>query len=98
GDMLELGNFADAAHQAIGRLATQLGIDTVLAVGQFAEQVALGVGDEPGRVRTFRTVAELLEALPGLLRAGDRVLVKGSRKMNLEQVTEFLVRRDREDL
>ncbi len=97
GDMLELGEFADAAHQAIGRLATQLGIDTVLAVGQYAEHVARGVGDGvTARARTFGTVAELLEALPRLVQAGDRILVKGSRKLSLEHVTEFLMRRDRE--
>lgn len=97
GDMLELGDFADAAHQAIGRLATQLGIEAVFAVGQYAGAVARGAGDgQPRQVRTFDTVAQLLAALPRLVQAGDRILVKGSRKMNLEQVTEFLMRRDRE--
>lgn len=99
GDMLELGDYAASAHQAIGRLATQLGIDAVIAVGEYAEYVAQGVreGRSDAQVMTFRTVAELLRDLPAFLRAGDGVLVKGSRKLNLEQVTEFLVRREETD-
>lgn len=92
GDMLELGEFAPAAHQAIGRLAAQLGIDTVIAVGDYAGHVAEGVRE--GRAETipmYRTVPELLAHLPAMLQEGDGLLVKGSRKLNLEQVTDFLL-------
>ncbi|MDP3722239.1 MAG: UDP-N-acetylmuramoyl-tripeptide--D-alanyl-D-alanine ligase [Candidatus Omnitrophota bacterium] len=93
GDMLELGAYAPSAHQAIGHLATRLGVDTVLAVGQYAEDVAEGVHHGRGDgVATYRTVPELIEQLPQMLREGDGLLVKGSRKLNLEQVTDFLIR------
>jgi UDP-N-acetylmuramyl pentapeptide synthase len=93
GDMLELGSYAPSAHQAIGRLATQLGIDAVIAVGQYAECVAQGVREvRAAGVTTYRTVAELLHSLPEILQQGDGLLVKGSRKLNLEQVTDFLLR------
>jgi len=96
GDMLELGDFAPSAHQAIGRLATQLGIDAVIAVGQYADCVAQGVREaRPEAVVTYETVPELLAHLPQLLQQGDGLLVKGSRKLNLEQVTDFLLQRDR---
>jgi len=96
GDMLELGDYAPSAHQAIGRLATQLGIDAVIAVGQYADCVAQGVREgRPDGIMTYRTVSELLQHLPEFLQQGDGLLIKGSRKMNMEQVTEFLVRRDR---
>lgn len=97
GDMLELGVFAPSAHQAIGRLATQLGIDAVIAVGEFAENVAQGVREvRPDGVTTYRTVQELMEKLPDMLQQGDGLLVKGSRKLNLEQVTDFLVQHQAE--
>lgn len=96
GDMLELGSYAPAAHEAIGRLATQLGIDQVIAVGEYAECVARGVKEtRESAVATYRTVQELLEGLPSMLQTGDGVLVKGSRRLNLEQVTEFLLERHR---
>lgn len=92
GDMLELGEFAPSAHQAIGRMATRMGIDAVIAVGEFAGDVAQGVREShPDAVTTYRTVQELLEALPAMLQAGDGLLVKGSRKLNLERVTDFLL-------
>ncbi len=99
GDMLELGSFAPAAHEAIGRLATQLGIDEIIAVGEYADHVARGVQDTrrstPAGITTYRTVDELLHGLPSILRRGDGVLVKGSRRLHLEQVAEFLVQRSR---
>ena len=92
GDMLELGEYAPSAHQAIGRLATQLGIDQVMAVGEYAENVAQGVREERrDNVTTYRTVQELLQQLPSVLQRGDGLLVKGSRRLSLEQVTNFLV-------
>ncbi len=109
GDMLELGADASSAHQAIGRLAARLGIDEVLAVGMYAEDVARGVreggedtspNDTPARtpmavnghnVRTYRTVQELIEHLPGIVQRGDGLLIKGSRALHLEQVTALLL-------
>jgi len=92
GDMLELGDYAPAAHQAIGRMAGQLGVDEVLAVGEFSEFVARGVREaQSAIVTTFQTVSELLQSLPTRLQHGDGLLVKGSRRMNLEQVTEYLL-------
>ena len=90
--MLELGAHAPSAHQAVGRLATQLGIDAVIAIGEYANYVAQGVREgRPDGVSTYRTVSEVLPQLPRLLRAGDGLLIKGSRKLSLEHVTEFLV-------
>ena len=92
GDMLELGAFAPAAHQAIGRLCVQAGADRVIAVGEFAEEIGKGVAQVGSiEVMVFRTVAELLPHLATLLRPGDGVLVKGSRKLQLEQVTMALL-------
>jgi UDP-N-acetylmuramoyl-tripeptide--D-alanyl-D-alanine ligase len=96
GDMLELGAYAASAHQAIGRLAVQLGIDTVIAVGDYADHVAQGVREGRAEtITTYRTVQELLRQLPAMLQEGDGLLIKGSRKLNLEQVTEFLLQRYR---
>ena len=91
GDMLELGDYTASAHRAIGRLATQLRIDEILAVGQYAGEVAEGAREGGvDSVLTYRTVPELLADLPSRLQQGDGLLVKGSRKLNLERVTDFL--------
>jgi UDP-N-acetylmuramoyl-tripeptide--D-alanyl-D-alanine ligase len=98
GDMLELGSYAETAHQAIGRLATQLGIDEVVAVGQYADDVARGVREaRQDGITAYRTVPELIQRLPHLLQRGDGLLVKGSRRLNLEQVTDFIVQHYRDE-
>ena len=94
GDMLELGDFAPSAHEAVGRMASRFGIHTVLAVGQFAECVASGARDAAFEVSVFETVDDLLGRLAEVVRPGDGILVKGSRKLQLERVTSFLLERD----
>ena len=42
------------------------------------------------RARHFETKAELIAALPGLIRRGDNVLVKASLGMHLEDAAEAL--------
>lgn len=91
GDMLELGPFAPTAHQAIGRLAAHLGIDVIMAVGSFASQIAQGAAEaQHAGTTTYGSVEELLPKLPSVIRRGDGVLIKGSRNLQLERVTEFL--------
>jgi UDP-N-acetylmuramoyl-tripeptide--D-alanyl-D-alanine ligase len=92
GDMLELGEDAPLAHQTIGRLAMQVGVDVVVAVGSFAAEVAKGAATRDHITpMTCRTVEELQGLLPTILQAGDGLLIKGSRKMQLERVTDFLL-------
>jgi UDP-N-acetylmuramoyl-tripeptide--D-alanyl-D-alanine ligase len=91
GDMMELGLATAAAHQAIGSLAARYGIELVVAVGAYASDVVRGVAASQGtQTLTYRTVEELLAQLPTMVRDGDSLLVKGSRKMRLEQVTAQL--------
>ncbi|MBI3320144.1 MAG: UDP-N-acetylmuramoyl-tripeptide--D-alanyl-D-alanine ligase [Candidatus Omnitrophica bacterium] len=94
GDMLELGAFAQGAHQTIGRLTAQLGIEVLIAVGAHAEDMTQGASElARQQLHTFRTVPELLEQLPGIIHEGDAILLKGSRRLQLEQVTDFLLQR-----
>ena len=42
GDMLELGEYADAEHEALGALAADVGLDLLVAVGPASEALAAG--------------------------------------------------------
>lgn len=91
GDMLELGQYATAAHRAIGRMIAELPADQLLAVGRFAADMAQGASERPGLpVQTFRTVEELLPQVRALVQRGDGLLIKGSRNIKLEQVVTAL--------
>lgn len=88
GDMLELGTTAEAEHMAVGSLAADAGITEVIAVGSFAEHIRQGAerGGITARVAERDDIAASLD-----LRAGDVVIIKGSRGIGLEAVAEALI-------
>lgn len=93
GDMGELGDAAPAAHRGAGRLAAELRLDGLFALGEHAGEVAAGAieaGLAPARVFAGKDPAELAARLREALHAGDRVLVKGSRSMRMERIVQAL--------
>jgi UDP-N-acetylmuramoyl-tripeptide--D-alanyl-D-alanine ligase len=88
GDMLELGPEEAAYHAEIGAHAANVGVDVLLAVGPRSVATAAAFGGETHPAPDAATAAALA---PGLLQAGDTVLVKGSRGVGLEAVTQALL-------
>jgi UDP-N-acetylmuramoyl-tripeptide--D-alanyl-D-alanine ligase len=88
GEMLELGDGSPDAHLDVGHLAAELGIDRVVAVGAGAAGIAEGAGD---RGTAVADVDEALRELSAWLTPADVVLVKASRSVRLERVTEGLL-------
>ena len=88
GDMGELGDFADASHQEIGRYARDHHIDRLFATGKFSALAveAFGSGGE-----WFADTEALSRAVNAELTREVCVLVKGSRSNRLERVVEALV-------
>ncbi len=94
GDMGELGATAEGAHRELGARAAALGVDGLFALGKHAGVVcdaARAAGLPATRTRAAATHEEVADALRGELRAGDVVLVKGSRSMRMERVVEALL-------
>jgi UDP-N-acetylmuramoyl-tripeptide--D-alanyl-D-alanine ligase len=87
GDMLELGPDAGRYHREIGEYAAARGVQLLVTVGALAAEMRPGFAGEAHSVDDPIAAAELLEAL---LREGDTVLVKGSRRLGLERVAETL--------
>lgn len=88
GDMLELGDDAPDQHERMGRLAGELGIDEVIAVGDHADQVVAGVRSAGGAARAM-AAAEVAGRIA--LGPMDVVLVKASRGMALERVADQIL-------
>lgn len=78
GDMLELGGDAARLHRETGELARRSGA-LLLTVGELSRNMG-GTHFESRRA--------LIDALPGLLHPGDCVLVKASRGMAFEEISE----------
>lgn len=88
GDMLELGAAESAHHEELGRRAAAAGVDLLVTVGERARAAATAFA---GEVHAAADAAEAAELVPPLIAAGDTILVKGSRGVGLEAVTERLM-------
>lgn len=92
GDMLELGESAAGYHREAGWLAAAHA-DYLLLLGEMSAHTAAGArehGMAGARIRLFTTHGEVAAALRKLLQAGDRVLFKGSRGMQMDKVASVL--------
>jgi len=93
GDMNELGAHAIPAHKAGGEAAAQLGMDRLYLIGDFApfyQEGALLAGMYPGSIRVFATKEELTGELMSEIYNGDVILVKASRAMGLETISDAI--------
>jgi len=82
GSMGELGAYEQAGHEEVGRLAAELGVDRVVAVGPQAAPIhraAVAVEGWGGSSVLVTDQAAAVALVRGELRPGDVVLVKGSR-------------------
>lgn len=86
GDMLELGPASPRFHSEIGAHAAAAGVEVLVAVGPRSAATA----EAFGAAHVVADAAAAAELVPGLLRSGDTVLVKASRGVGLERVTEAL--------
>ncbi len=87
GDMLELGDVSEKAHNEVGKKAAENGVDAVFTYGERSLETAKGArnGNVP-LVKSFLDKEELAKELIAWLRPEDAVLFKASRGMKLEDV------------
>ncbi|MBE7026400.1 MAG: UDP-N-acetylmuramoyl-tripeptide--D-alanyl-D-alanine ligase [Ruminococcaceae bacterium] len=93
GDMLEMGSFAPDAHKGIGKKAANMGVDILFCVGKEARNIQSGAvseGLDEKNTLHFEKNEELTGVLGKLLREGDAVLIKASRGMRFEQITQAI--------
>ncbi len=95
GDMLELGETSPVLHREVGRALVSLGIDRLCTLGELGAQIAMGA-IEAGMPRERLLILPDSKGNPeageriarDLLLPGDTVLVKASRGMALETLTD----------
>lgn len=93
-DMLELGDYSEQAHYAVGKMAAENKIDYLLCVGSDAKYIADGAKDG-GLEKTFLfdSKQSLTDKLYRVAEKGDAVLFKASRGMKLEEVISEIYKR-----
>lgn len=96
GEMYELGEAAASGHREVGRAAAELKMRQLVTVGKLAEDIAkgaLGAGMPAERIHICEDcdqAARLTRQLLGEIGSHTWILVKGSRGMKMERVSEFL--------
>ncbi|HLY37295.1 MAG TPA: UDP-N-acetylmuramoyl-tripeptide--D-alanyl-D-alanine ligase [Candidatus Binatia bacterium] len=93
GEMRELGAESARAHRELGARAAEVRVDALLLLGEHAADVRAGAeaAGLPGeRIFVAADHAELGAHLRGMCRAGDLVLLKGSRGAAMEEVLRHL--------
>jgi UDP-N-acetylmuramoyl-tripeptide--D-alanyl-D-alanine ligase len=94
GEMLELGRSAEPLHRAAGRYAAKRGIDLLIGVrgaARFTVEAAREAGMADGAAVFFETPDEAGDFVRALLKEGDAVLLKGSRRVMVERALERLL-------
>jgi len=93
GDMLELGDDADAFHRQVGEAAARFGIDFLFLIGEHAGDYVAGA-KEGGMAESQTMIASSLEEmathLTSVLDEGDALLLKGSHRAGMERLLKFL--------
>jgi UDP-N-acetylmuramoyl-tripeptide--D-alanyl-D-alanine ligase len=92
GDMRELGEFEREGHEKVGMRAIEV-TDLLLTVGPLGRligETALRWGMNRDTVSMVETNGEAVAVLKEVIRAGDVVLVKGSRALEMEEIVDAL--------
>ena len=94
GDMAELGGHSEEHHHALGEEIAGRGVELLVTVGGEARRISEAASRSTARVEShyFLDAAVAAREVPGLLKAGDVVLVKGSRSVGLEVVVAAICR------
>lgn len=88
GEMAELGEHAARYHQQVGDLAKKLGIEALYTCGELTALTAETFG---GGAQHYATQEALLTALQPQLQADTTVLVKGSRRAQMDKIVSALL-------
>ncbi|MEO0021305.1 MAG: UDP-N-acetylmuramoyl-tripeptide--D-alanyl-D-alanine ligase [candidate division WOR-3 bacterium] len=94
GDMLELGSRSAELHRQVGEIAGRI-IDRLITVGTLAQLISEGAetaGLPADRIRHYHSSGEVGRELFDFIKPGDTILVKGSRAMAMERITQLIVR------
>jgi UDP-N-acetylmuramoyl-tripeptide--D-alanyl-D-alanine ligase len=94
GDMLELGDLAPQEHAGIGRFAGEIGVDHLIAIGNYASQItaaAQAAGLPASRALAVADKTDAVALVTAGLGPGDVVLVKASRALALDTVADEIL-------
>ncbi len=94
GDMLELGNSSKQQHFELGKFIAESGIDVLVTVGKYKEQVKKGAesaGLSGQNIYLFSDSRRAETKIIKIIQKNDIVLVKGSQGSRMERIVKKLM-------
>ena len=99
GDVLEMGEYAQEAHIKMGEYVSANGIDYLITVGENAKFIAEGAkkaGFNEKNIISFETTEQARDNIMNYIENKDSILIKASRGMNFEMLTEKILKNAKE--
>ena len=91
GDMFELGPLAEVLHAGVGEFLGRSHVDCLVAIGELAKNIYdAAITSQVPECYHFETKERAMLTLHDLLRPNTTVLVKASRGMEFETITDYL--------
>ncbi len=94
GDMLELGDDTDSAHEEMGKITASLNLEELVTVGDLGKKIAESAkqaGMPEDKILSFDTSDEAKSIVLNNLKAESVVLIKGSQGVRMEKITKELL-------
>jgi UDP-N-acetylmuramoyl-tripeptide--D-alanyl-D-alanine ligase len=88
GDMLELGDYSEEAHSEVGRYLSGR-CDMLIAVGTESKYIYEQAKDNLDS-KYFDNKKDACRFIKSIIKKNDVILIKGSRALKMEKVTEYL--------
>jgi UDP-N-acetylmuramoyl-tripeptide--D-alanyl-D-alanine ligase len=92
GTMKELGVHSANLHRSIGETVARLKINALMILADPEEAVAMAEGANTVPTQRFESHAQLADCLEKMIKAGDRILFKASRSVQMDRVVDQLLK------
>ena len=91
-DMLELGSKAHDLHQIAAQHIEDSNVDFCLTFGKYSKLITKKISADESKVNAqhFDSIEEIKKKLKSICSKGDVVLVKGSRAMAMDKISDYL--------
>ncbi len=88
GDMLELGNYAEELHSAVGKEVTD--IDVLITVGKLSENIAKNA--KAKEIYQYTNNIDAIKKIKEIISPNDIILVKASNSMKFIEIVEAITK------
>jgi UDP-N-acetylmuramoyl-tripeptide--D-alanyl-D-alanine ligase len=92
GDMFELGKFSKELHSKLGEIISESDIKYIVGTGELIKNTLRNINKHHKLVKYFHNKDEIVNFINSNAKSGDLLLIKASRGMKFEEITEKILK------